>query len=173
MTCGRNIYQFPHSPEEFPPMQEHHGMAFEFGWEFLRHWVHHELRERGGQYYIRNCKKYAQVQAGDIVLFHKDRLLVAIGVIHDGPVLEPITLEQAGGGPEVKYEGHLMLNPESLIALDRPTSQKVIATICSDTGAGLIPGFEGPNYRGPRGGPLLLNPQQHDFVMHLINMVVG
>ena len=178
MSCGLQVYQLAHSQEEFPHGHQHHGIEFGKGWEFLRHWVGHELfgGEPGvrlpGQYNFRSYPKYNVVHAGDVILLLKDRFIVAGGLVNSGPIAEPLTETPYEGGPAIYYQGHLTFDPGSLITFDPPVPQQEIKPVYSDSGTVLIKGFDGPRYRGPQfGRPWLLEPEQHEFVIDLISMI--
>ena len=153
MTCGKRIYLLPHSTEEFSTVcPEGDGATFPADWETLRHWVKAHLatgrpdREEPGRYHVRTAARFRRHQQGDMLLFVKDRQIVA-----RGEVGMPL-VERASRFASRNYGGYIVFDPGSLQVFDPPTDLRV------------VPGYAN---RWPR-VPELLREESHPSVADLI-----
>ena len=153
MTCGKRIYLLPHSHQEFSTeCPERDGATFPADWETLRHWVKAHLAtgrpERGesGRYHVRTAARFLRHQQGEILLFVKDRQIVARGEV--GMPLVERAIRFAGND----YGGYIVFDPASLQVFDPPTNLRV------------VPGYAN---RWPR-VPELLSEASHPSVATLI-----
>ena len=127
MTCGKRIYLLPHGPKEFSTeCPEGDGATFPAGWETLRHWVMAHLatgqpgRGEPGLYNVRTAARFRRHQQGDILLFVKDRQIVARGEV--GMPLVERAIRFAGRD----YGGYIVFDPGSLQVFDPPTDLRVV-----------------------------------------------
>lgn len=174
MSCGINIWQFPHSDREFPPHFRHDGIVYDRSWKLLRHWIDHEVRlglgRPPGRYYIpdaegKGLKGYAGIAAGDIALFVKNRYIVGRGIVRTAFTKNETQRFPLSGGTKIPYVGNLDFDPDSLVIFEEnpPPHQGIIGPGGGD------PGYGGPGYRGPQFGrawPLTL--EQHKYVQHML-----
>ncbi len=176
MSCGRNVWQFPHSSEEFPADGECCGISYDSGVKLLQHWLDQHLRpgeppERNpGRYNLRHLRGYQKLHVDDVVLFVKSRFIVG-----GGKVLEQPTCRRSQGvsysGTPTTYEGYLVFDPNTLIVFNPPVPQSRIRDIRDASGV-VANGFDGPRYRGPFGGAWPLDLRQHEFINDVIQRIV-